>query len=244
LNVQRRWTRRLGIAVVAAALLAAGGTLVAQTAGARSNVGAPVKAPATGHTITVSGDGSATVTPDMATVTLGVETKGEDAQSALHSNATKMTAVIAAIKAQGIPDNKIQTSNLSLYQDSQNSLFVADNSVTVEIDAINNVGQVIDAAVDAGANNSWGVSFGLKDDSAARAQALQAAVAEARKHADSIATGLGVSVSGVGSASEVSYSNPVPFRNAPVAAAVGASTPVQPGELQITATVQVVYTFG
>jgi uncharacterized protein YggE len=242
--MRRVWARRLGFAMAAAALLAAGGTLVAQTAGARSNVGAPVKTSTTGHTITVSGDGAATVTPDMATITLGVETKGGDAQAALHSNATKMTAVIAAIKAQGVPDNKIQTSNLSLYQDSQSDIYVADNNVTVEVDAINNVGQVIDAAVDAGANNSWGISFGLKDQSGARAQALQAAVADARKHADAIATGLGVSVSGVGSASEVSYDNPIRFGAAPAPGAVGVSTPVQAGELQITATVQVVYTFG
>jgi uncharacterized protein YggE len=224
------------------ALAVGGGVVVTQTAGARSNVGAPVKQSTTNHTITVAGTGNATVTPDMASLSLGVQTRGSDAQAAMHDNATKMSAVIAAIKAQGIPANKIQTSNLSIYHDDQNNVFVANNNVTVEIDTLSNVGTTIDAAVNAGANSSWGVNFGLKDESPARTQALQAAVADARKHADAIATGLGVSVTGVGSASEVSYSNPIPYAKA--GAASDASTPVEPGELQISANVQVVYTFG
>jgi uncharacterized protein YggE len=222
------------------ALVAAGFTV--QSVGARSNVGAPVRASATGHTVTVTGHGTANVTPDMATLTLGVQTKGSDAQAALKDNANKMTAVIASVKANGVSANHIQTSDLSIWFDDQHGQYIVSHSVSVRVDNVNSVGTVLDSAVGAGANTSWGVQFGVKDTSAAQSQALQNAVSDARKHADAIASGLGVTVSGVGSASEVSYSNPIVY--APRASAAPAvSTPVQPGELSITADVQVVYTF-
>jgi uncharacterized protein len=226
----------LGILV----LMAAG--FAVQSVGARSNVGAPVRASATGHTVTVTGHGTATVTPDMATITLGVQTKAADAQSALKENANRMTAVIASVKSHGVSANHIQTSDLSIYFDDQNGQYIVSHSVNVRVDDVNSVGIVLDSAVDAGANTSWGVQFGLKDTSSAQSQALQNAVSDARKHADAIATGLGVTVSGVGSASEVSYSNPIIY-GPRASAAPAATTPVQPGELSITADVQVVYTF-
>jgi uncharacterized protein YggE len=228
--------------VVVAALLAASiGTRVS----ARGNVGAPVKAGATNHTVSVSGHGETTAAPDMATITLGVDTRGADAQSALSSNSTKMNAVIASLKAQGVPANKIQTSNLSIYFDSEHSVYVVQHSVTARVDAVNNVGDVLDAAVAAGANNSWGVTFGLKDESQARSQALQAAVADARKRADAMAAGLGLSITGVGSASEGSVNQPGPIAySAGVKAGAVDSTSVQPGELTVSADVGVVYTFG
>jgi uncharacterized protein YggE len=230
----------VGSALALCALVSA--AFAVQSAGARSNVGAPVRAAATGHTVTVTGHGTATMSPDMATLTLGVQSKGADAQAALKENATRMTAVIDAVKAHGVSANHIQTSDLSIWFDDQHSQYVVSHSVSVRVDNVGTVGTVLDSAVDAGANTSWGVQFGLKDSSGAQSQALQNGVADARKHADAIATGLGVTVSGVGSASEVSYSNPVIY--APRAsAAPSAPTPVQPGELSITADVQVVYTF-
>ena len=94
--------------------------------------------------------------------------------------------------------------------------------------------------------HSWGVSFGLRDQAGAEDQALRAAVASARKHADGIAAALQVTITGVSSASEPSYSSPIPYgggvaSGAPVAAAP--STPVQPGQLSVTAQVTIVYTF-
>lgn len=226
------------------ALMGAGLVFAGQAA-ARGNVGAPVRAAGTGHTITVIGHGEISVAPDTATITLGVETTGDDAATALSANATKMTAVIGAVEAQGVPSSHIQTNGLSMYFDSQRRTYVANHNVSVKVDDIAKVGAILDAGVHAGANNSWGVSFGLQDPTAAQAQALQAAVANAQSRATAIAQKLGVQVSGVGSASEVSYSTPPvvygPQAGAPVAAS---STPVQPGQLSVTADLTVVYTFG
>lgn len=224
----------------------AGSALAVTAASARSNVGAPVKADSnTNHTVTVGGEGQVDVPPDLATLTLGVDTRASDAQTALSQNAAAMNAVIAAVKNQGVPANHIQTSDLSLYRDSENGVYVASHRITVRLDNVDKVGQVLDAAVAAGANNAWGVSFGLKDQSAARSQALQAAVSDARTRAEGIAKGLGVSITGVGSASEVSFqTSPIRYAGAAPQPAVGSSTSVQPGQLTVIADVKVTYTFG
>jgi uncharacterized protein YggE len=180
----------------------------------------------------------------MANITLGVDTKGASAQDALSANGAKMSAVIAAVEGQSVPASHIQTSNLSIYYDSQAGQYVASHQVDVRIDNTGKVGAVLDAAVAAGANNSWGVSFGLQDPSQAQAAALQNAVADARKHADAIASKLQVNITGVGSASEASYySPPIKYAGAAAAPGVAAPTPVQPGQLDVTADVSVVYTF-
>jgi uncharacterized protein YggE len=230
------------VAVVCATL---GIGLTARSAIAGSNVGAPLRQGSTGHTISVSGHGEVQVAPDMATLTVGVQSSSDTAQGALADAANKMTAVIAAIEAQGVPASHIQTTDLEIWYDSQRGAYVASHSVTASLDDVNHVGNVLDAAVGAGANNSWGVSFGLKNQSAARSQALQSAIADARTRANSIASALGVTISGVGSASEASVSVPQPVPVfAAAAAAPSAATPVQPGQLTVTADVNVTYTFG
>ena len=227
---------------VALALLAV--LVVVPAASARGNVGAPVKAGNTSHTISVGGHGEIDVPPDEASITLGVESRSQDAQSALSSNSSKMNAVIVAVRGQGVPSSHIQTSNLSLYYDSERGVYIASHQITVRIDNVDRVGAVLDAAVGAGATRSWGVSFGLKDPSAARAQALQTAVADARKRANSMATALGVNITGVGSASEASYQVTPLYQPVARAGAPSPSTPVQPGQLTVTADINVVYTFG
>ena len=231
----------LAIVLVLAALA------VVQGAAARGNVGAPVRqGSGTGHTVTVQGHGEASVAPDMATITLGVQNHEGKADAAVAANAAKMNEVIAAVKAQGVPDSRIQTSDLSIYYDSQHDYYVVSHQIAARLDNPDRVGAVLDAAVGAGANNSWGVSFGLKDPSAAKVQALKGAVTDARKHADSMASALGVSITGVGSAEETSYNyQPIQAGQASAARAPAApSTQVQPGQLTVTADIKVIYTFG
>jgi uncharacterized protein YggE len=217
-----------------------------QRAFARSADGAVTKqATSTTHTISVSGHGHALATPDEATLTVGVQTKGVDAQQALSSNSTKLNAVVAAIEAQGVTADHIKTSDLNLYLDSQSNTYQASHDLTVTLDNVAKVGTVLDAAVGAGANNSWGVEFGLKDASVQESQALTAAITDARRRADAMAAALGVSVTGVGSASDAAYSPPIQIVGAARAAsATSAATQVQPGQLTTSADVNVVYTFG
>ncbi len=243
MRLTRTWRLTTAGAIVLAlvAILA-----VVPLVSARGNVGTPVKAGTTNHTLTVAGHGEARVPPDEATMTLGVESKGQDAQTALSDNASKMNAVVQAVKAQGVPSNHIQTSQLSIWYDSEHNVYIATHQITVHIDNVDKTGQVLDAAVGAGANNSWGVNFGLKDPSAARGEALKAAVADARKRASSMASALGVTITGVGSASEATYQYvpPEPIAATGVRGVAPAPTPVQPGELTVTGDISVVFTFG
>lgn len=219
--------------------------VAARGVSARGNVGAPLRSAPANHTITVGGHGEVSVAPDMATITLGVQTKGDDAASALSTNSSKIDAVVAAVEAQGVPAAHIQTTNLSVYFDSQGGAYVADHQISVRLDGTGKVGAVLDAGVGAGANNSWGVSFGLRDPSSAHSTALQAAVTDAHTRADGVAAALGVSITGVGSASEGSFSSPpIEFAGPRAPGVASAPTQVQPGQLTISADVSVVYTFG
>jgi len=237
---------RILAALVGLALIVVLSLSMGQRVLARDTTSAPVgQSSPTTHTISVSGHGEATATPDMATITVGVQTKAADAQAALASNSTKLNAVVAAIEGQGVAAAHIKTSDLSLYLDSQTNDYQASHQLTISLDSVGKVGSVLDAAVGAGANNSWGVSFGLQDASTQRSQALTSAISDARKKANAMAAALGVTVTSVGSASEASYNAP-PIQYGAVASAPNASsaTQVQPGQLTISADVSVIYTFG
>lgn len=242
----KRWGgRRLRLLWLVGVIAAVSGSALAvKSAGARGNA-APARQGVANHTLSVNGHGESEVAPDMARITVGVQSKGQDARDALSRNSTSLNAVVVAIEGQGVPANRIQTSDLSLWFDDQHQSYVASHNLTVRIDDVNTVGSVLDAAVGAGANTSWGVSFALKDESAARAQALQAAIADARKRANSMASALGVSVTGVVSAGEATVNvTPLPYAAGAVQAPAASSTNVQPGQLTISADVTVVYSFG
>lgn len=240
-------TKRVAPALLALVVTLAVSLAIGERAFARDNAAAPAsQSSSSAHTISVAGHGDSAATPDMATIMVGVQTKASDAQAALASNSTRLNAVVAAIQGQGVAADHLKTSDLSLYLDSQTNQYQASHQLTVSLDSVGKVGSVLDAAVGAGANNSWGVSFGLKDASSERSQALTSAIADARKRANAMAAALGVSVTGVGSASEASYSAP-PIQYGAAArapSAASAATEVQPGQLTVSADVSVVYTFG
>ncbi|GAC1470547.1 MAG: SIMPL domain-containing protein [Chloroflexota bacterium] len=193
------------------------------------------------HSLSVTGHGQVQQAPDMASLTIGVEKRSTDAQDALSRAASATNAIVSAIEAQGVPTKNIQTGNLSLYHDDQRDQYIAGHELNVRVDDINKVGAVLDAAVGAGANSSWGVGFGLKDPSAAQANALKAAIANARARADAMAGALNVTITGVASATDGSYSSPPIAYGAGAARAPSAGTTVQPGQLTLTADVNVTY---
>jgi uncharacterized protein YggE len=196
--------------------------------------------------IIVTGSGQVDAPPDRAFVTAGVQTRGRTAQEAQNENNLTMQAVIAAIKAVGIPDKSIQTIGVSLYPTTDQGQVItgydASNEVDVTIDQISQAGAVLDAAVKAGANQSAGVRFGLKDQTTARNQALAAAATDARSKATALATALGLQITGVESVSEQNvnvptFSPPRAFAGAPAAQSV----PIEPGQLTVSAQVTIVF---
>ena len=207
---------------------------------------ATTTATAPANTITVSGTGQIQAQPDEAFVSAGVRTQAQTAQAAQSQNNQQMQSVIDAVKALGIPAKDIQTGGVSLspvYSNNQTiQAYEARNTVNVTVEQVSQAGQVLDAAVRAGANQTGGISFGLKDDTALRNKALAAAVADARSKADALAAAGGLKVSGIDSMMESSVSVPIPVARAPLgAAAASQAVPVEPGQLTVTAQVTVVY---
>jgi uncharacterized protein YggE len=224
------------IAVVAGALLA-----LAAFAGVMRPEGAKALDDATPRdTVSVSGTGAVSAVPDTASITAGVESRASTAQNALSENARDMQAVIAALKAAG--GKKVTTSTVSLSpttaDDGTPNGYVAVNTVTAEF-PLSSAGKGIDAAVAAGANTVYGPTFTNSDRDALYKKALQAAVADAKTHAEALATAAGRQVGAVISLTEAS-SAPGPLYAAKDAAGA-ASTPVVSGEQDTTAMVSVTY---
>jgi uncharacterized protein YggE len=206
------------------------------------------------HVISVSGMGKVTVKPDVADVSLGVQNQRESAKAARDDAAQTMNAILAALKGLGIADEDIQTSMLSIspvydYNSSSPRItgYQVTNVVSVHVRDLSKVADVIDDSVAAGATTVNGVSFDVADRAAAENQARDAAVKDARAHADALATAAGVTITGVASISENAVNYPFPYYGVADGAkdsAPGAPsmpTPIQPGTQDITITVTVAY---
>jgi uncharacterized protein len=209
------------------------------------------------RTIRVSGTGQVRVEPDLATVQFAVETTGTTAQQAGRENAEVMDRVIQALVRQGIRREDIRTSGYSLFPEYAAQPrpgtepprirgYRATNQVSVRTTELDRLGPLIDAGLEAGANRLSGVGFELRDSQAAQAQALQRAVEEARRAAETIASTLGVRLGAVLDASTTAEP-PRPFfraaqmRDMEVAQAMAPPTPIEPGEQTVYAMASVVF---
>ncbi len=197
--------------------------------------------------ISVSGQGSVTVKPDVATATLGVETTNADASKARKANNEAMDKVLKAVKAFGIAEDDITTTNFNIYpvydeKGQKITGYRVTNTVSVRVKDLAKLGQVLTAATDAGANSSYGISFDVLDRTQAYNDALKQAMEKARARADVMATALGVKVGNVRTINESSsYSGPTyAVAEAAMDSKAGA-VPVQSGTLEVTASVSVVY---
>ncbi len=146
----------------------------------------------TQRTVTVSGKATITSDPDEAVVTLGVQTQAQTAEAAMRDNANRMNDVIQAVRSEGVAPDDIATAWINLYpryDDNGMSIvgYTAENQVNVTVRAMDDIGRVIDAAIEAGANLSSGIAFGLSDESAGAESALADAVGDARSKAEALA---------------------------------------------------------
>lgn len=218
----------LGLVVGAAAAVA-----VLQPSGAQA-----VDPPASADTVSVTGEGVVLAVPDRAEISAGVETRAQTAKAALQANATAMERVLQALRAGGGSDVTTQTVSLSTSFDNQGAPngFVASNIASASV-VFDKAGALIDAAVAAGANTVYGPSASRSDADALYRQALAKAVADAAQRAGVLARAAGRELGRVTSISE-SGASPVPFA---AKAAADASTPVDSGPQETTASVSVTY---
>ncbi len=242
-------TRRLSIlcAILAIFMMAAVGSVSAATCDLTTD-----------KVIHSSGSGNVIGTPDRAQVTFSVQTDNTDVKIAQADNAAKMSKVIDAIVAAGIPQDALKTTGYNIYPVYEESTgiltpkiktYQVTNTLTVTLHDVNRTGEVIDIAVANGINQASTIQFMLSDalSQEIRREALKKAVANARADADAVAGALGVTITGVGTVDISQSYTPVVFSNYnKLDAAAGASpspTPIQPGDITVNAQVSVTYTY-
>lgn len=208
------------------------------------------------HTITVDGEATINVDPDHASMTLGVVTNGDTVSDALRQNNIKMNGVLAAVRAQGVKQNELQTSAFSIEPQhptdkngqvlyNEISGYQVTNSLTVTVSDLTKVGAIIDAAANAGANTSNNVVFEISNREELLDRARAAAMRNAKHKADMLANAVGARVGAlitVGNTSVQSAefeSAPPPPPPPPPPPAPGTS--ILPAQLSISANVTAVF---
>lgn len=219
------------------------------------NAGRLVNLPFTGqssenkpNTISISGTGIVWATPDIAQVSISVVTESTSATEAQQNNAAIMTKVIQALMDAGVSKEDIKTISYSLsprysYDGKQTLVgYECRNMIAVTTKNTSEVGKLIDVAVSAGANEVGSVFFTVSEEKRAQlmADAIKKAVGDADAKAQAIASALGVTITGKSYASISPMYQPY---GAVYEAKASEPTPIIPGELQLTVTVQVDYTF-
>lgn len=246
----------LGAALIIGTLFMAGGAgwLAAPNAQAQAVPTASISVAAPG-TITVVGEGKVSLKPDIARVTIGVETVNVSVQEATAANKTIVEAVLAALQAEGVAESDLRTTGFSVFAErygpegmlpDNEVRYRVSNSVSVTIRDLDKVGAIIDVAVDAGANNIYGVEFALDDTSVAQSDARSAAIANGLQKATELAELSGVSLGRVVSISEVigaggGYYAGTFSEMARMGFGGGGGAPIAPGQLDLVMQLQIVY---
>jgi uncharacterized protein YggE len=196
--------------------------------------------------ISVTGEATVSVAPDLAQIDGGVTSDAKTARAASEANNAAMGKVLLALKGAGIDEKDYQTSRLSLqpqfaanYNPSDRASgiisFRASNRVTVKVHDVTKVANVIDVLVGAGANEIGGINFTVTQASKVLDEAREKAIADARRKAEIYARAAGVTLGDPISISEEGAS--VPAFRGKMAAPMAASTPVAPGEETLSVTV-------
>lgn len=196
--------------------------------------------------ITVSGSALIEVEPDLAEVRMAVRSEAPVVTDAVADNNVRTEAVLTALRATGVQEDDIRTESFRLFPRHSREGVVtgheAYNTLIVLIRDLPAVGTVLQQAITAGADNISGVTFRLADPTPIRAQAEALAIENARQRAEGMATAAGIEVGSVVSVNDLSAPiNPVLYRSLDESAGADAAVPIEPGSLQISATVQVVY---
>ncbi len=215
------------------------------------------------RTISVSGSGTVSARPDQAVVRLGMETMAETADQALSRNSEQMQAVIAALKETGVPTDSIQTQTVQLRPQYETPEppegrdpdasgrasgrelvgYVASNVVEASTEDLDVVGDLLDTAVQAGANRVEGISFRVENATELLEQAREAAWENAEQKAGQLAELSGVTLDEVVSINE-STRGPRPVYLGGAVEREEAAVPIEPGtedvqvDLQVTWSIQ------
>ena len=260
--------RRMGRTIASILLVAAvvgvaisGWSVFAQTrvTPAAQSAQAPTGGATMPRTITVVGRGTVSITPDVATAHIGVETSATNVKDAIDDASDTMAEVLEALTAAGVAERDVQTAGFNVWADrspgpmpmlegnraegGEQITYRVNNNVRVIVRDLTKVGAVIDAAVEAGANSINGVSFGIDKPEDLASEAREEAVADALAKAEELAGLNGVQVGEVVSVSEIVGQTPFygVEKGALMADGLGGAGPFTPGEQEVSLQLQVVY---
>jgi hypothetical protein len=203
------------------------------------------------RTVSVSGIGTASAPPDVVEIRLGVETVNPDAGLAIRENTQRMTAVMDVLKEMGVEEKDIQTVKYSMWieevrdrqgQPTGETRYHVVNHIRVRLRDLDKTGELLQKALEAGANNVGGITFSVADPVALQREARDQAIADARAKAEQLATGLGAQLGPVRQVSEFgAIVRPQPKAVMERALAAEAPVPVAAGEFSVTVQIQVVF---
>lgn len=205
--------------------------------------------------IVVNATGEVRVSPDRATISIGVHSRASTAAAAAAQNSQKQRAVIEAIKARGVRAEQISTSNFAVIPETiydrqgqaapRTPSYQVTNTVTVELKRMDQVGPVIDASLSAGANQVNSLAFSVQNADSARRAALGLAVSKAKADAETIARAAGGTLGTLleVTAMDVGMPRPMYMRAEMAAQTADKSVPVEPGLETISAAVNARWQF-
>jgi uncharacterized protein len=202
--------------------------------------------------LVVTGTGEASARPDIAVISAGVVVQADSASAALADNARAMNAVLEELRAAGLAQEDIQTSQFAvtpLYESSQPDPqriepprivgYQVSNQVTARVREIDRLGATLDALVGAGANSIDGLYFDLADPKQVQGEARDAAVADALAKARRYATAAGVELGEILAIEEGdAFTPPRPMMRAE---AMAASVPIAPGQTELSASITITF---
>lgn len=216
-------------------------------AGAQSNSSTSVSSGIYAGSITVVGEGSVGLEPDIARATIGVETVDESAREASRSAQAIMDTLLESLIDAGIAARDIETSGFSIFSERGTATdpdavrYRVNNQVLVTIRTLDRVGEILDIAIEAGANQIYGVEFTLENPADHAGEARSLAVQNARAKAEELAGLADAELGMVLHVSEVIGEVGVPMQEMAMADGRGSATPILPGEFDLTVQIQVTY---
>jgi uncharacterized protein len=204
------------------------------------------------ETIVVTGHSRESLTPDQVSFSVGVQTFATTADGAVRENNQRTSAIVAALRKGGATEKEIRTSNFSIHPQHESGPgrqprivgYQVSNMVTVTRSSVTGVGDLLQAAINAGANQIYGVNFTVADRTRGREQGLRSAFNDARAKAQVLAEAAGRGLGPALSIAEGTTAPPVQPYGRMVAMqemAADVSVPVEPGALEVNFTVTVVF---
>ncbi|OGO25363.1 MAG: hypothetical protein A2Y54_08455 [Chloroflexi bacterium RBG_16_51_16] len=204
------------------------------------------------RTLNVTGLGQVDITPDIAYIYIGIHTEGASASDAVKSNNTQTEVLIKALTDSGVDAKDIRTTNFGIWPSTQygpdgqalGTVYMVDNTVYVTVRELDGLGDLLDSAIEAGANSINSIQFDLADKTEALKEARADAVKNASEQAAELADAAGVKL---GEIVNVTYfdSQPYPYSvgkgGGGGGAGIEAAVPIQPGQLSIAANVSLTY---